>query len=91
MAKEVYTFDARLWLNTEKGGAWIAEYTVGTGQDVVGEYSAWKNASAAKRWFKAKVQEKTTRKSVKLIADNSAPVDAKGKPTKFYGVITFRK
>lgn len=88
MSKTRHTFKARLWANTEKGGAWIAEYLFGTEEDFGGEYTAWKTSSAAKRWIKAKVQEKTPRKSVKLVA--GTVTDEKGKPTTFEGELVFR-
>jgi hypothetical protein len=50
--------------------------------------SAWSNASAGKRWVKSQVQALTPRKSVKMIAGEGK--DAKGKPTSFVGVVTFR-
>jgi hypothetical protein len=90
MAKKItVTFSARIWANTEQGGAWIAEYSVDEEGIVTGEYSAWKNASAAKRWMKAKVQALTPRKSVKLLAGTE--LDAKGKPTSFTGTLIYKK
>ena len=88
MAKKItVTFSARIWSNTEQGGAWIAEYSLDEDNIVTGEYSAWKNASAAKRWIKAKVQGLTPRKSVKLLAGE---LDAKGKPTSFTGELVYK-
>ena len=49
--------------------------------------SAWKNASAAKRWVKAQVQEQTPRKSVKM---NSTKFNEQEKPTAFSGVMEFK-
>jgi hypothetical protein len=90
MAKKVtVTFSSRIWANTEQGGAWIAEYSVDEEGIVTGEYSAWKNASAAKRWMKAKVQALTPRKSIKLLAGTE--LDAKGKPTSFTGTLIYKK
>ena len=50
--------------------------------------AAWSNASAGKRWVKSQVQALTPRKSVKMIAGEGK--DAKGKPTSFVGVVTFK-
>jgi len=89
MAKKVQcTFTANLWLNTEKGGAWIAEYHYGTEEDFKGLYTAWKNASAAKRWLKSVVQEVTPRKSIKMIAGDA--LDEKGKPVSFTGELKYK-
>jgi len=89
--KVVKTFTANLNKNTEKGGAWMAIVNVTTegieGSDVV-NMAAWSNASAGKRWIKSQVQALTPRKSVKMIAGEGK--DAKGKPTSFVGVVTFR-
>jgi hypothetical protein len=92
MAKKVVkTFSANLNKNTEKGGAWMAIVSVTTegidGTEVLNT-SAWSNASAGKRWVKSQVQALTPRKSVKMIAGEGK--DAKGKPTSFVGVVTFR-
>ena len=89
--KVVKTFTANLNKNIEKGGAWMAIVNVTTegieGSDVV-NMAAWSNASAGKRWIKSQVQALTPRKSVKMIAGEGK--DAKGKPTSFVGVVTFR-
>jgi hypothetical protein len=92
MAKKVVkTFSANLNKNLEKGGAWMAIVSVTTegidGTEVLNT-SAWSNASAGKRWVKSQVQALTPRKSVKMIAGEGK--DAKGKPTSFVGVVTFR-
>jgi len=92
MAKKVVkTFSANLNKNLEKGGAWMAIVSVTTdgidGTEILNT-SAWSNASAGKRWVKSQVQALTPRKSVKMIAGESK--DAKGKPTSFVGVVTFR-
>ena len=92
MAKKVVkTFTANLNKNPEKGGAWMAIVTVSTdgieGSNVV-NMAAWSNASAGKRWIKSQVQALTPRKSVKMIAGEGK--DAKGKPTSFVGVVTFK-
>jgi hypothetical protein len=54
----------------------------------ISEYTAWKNASAAKRWVKEQVQKHTPRKSVKMVATGA--VDAKGKPTAFTGALEYK-
>jgi|688.fasta_scaffold308522_2 hypothetical protein len=92
MAKKVVkTFSANLNKNLEKGGAWMAIVSVTTegidGTEILNT-SAWSNASAGKRWVKSQVQALTPRKSVKMIAGEGK--DAKGKPTSFVGVVTFR-
>jgi hypothetical protein len=92
MAKKVVkTFTANLNKNTEKGGAWLATVSVETngieGIDIFLQ-TAWSNASAGKRWVKSQVQALTPRKSVKMIAGEGK--DAKGKPTSFVGVVTFK-
>jgi hypothetical protein len=92
MAKKVVkTFSANLNKNTEKGGAWMAIVSVTTdgidGTEILNT-SAWSNASAGKRWVKSQVQALTPRKSVKMIAGEGK--DAKGKPTSFVGVVTFK-
>lgn len=98
MAKTSRNFTATITLNTEKGGAWLTTYTLTKEQNnglggfitvVVDEnVIAWKNASAAKRWIKAKVQELTPRKSVKLVATK---FDTNEKPTAFKGELTYKE
>lgn len=90
MPKKVMTFDARTVLNREKGGGWLATVVVSNDQDddTKSVVTAWKNASAAKKWLKVKAAEMTPRKSVKLVA--GPDLDEKGKPTKFHGSFTFR-
>ena len=79
---------ATLMLNPEKGSGWLPTFHVlSEGNLTVREVSAWKNASAGKRWIKAKVQEHTTRKSVKL---NPINFDANEKPISFQGDLTFK-
>ena len=88
--KSTYTFNASLILNTEKGGGWLATVSV-VDKDSVPQASfctAWKNASAGKRYIKAMVQQLTPRKSVKLVAGEV--LDAKGKPTSFAGELSFK-
>jgi hypothetical protein len=94
--KSTYLFSASATKNPEKGGAWLAKISLtnnsadsedyGTGTT---ELSAWSNASACKRWIKAKVQAMTPRKSVKMVATSAK--DAKGKPIQFDGSLTFKK
>jgi hypothetical protein len=83
-------FKATLLLNAEKGGAWLATWTLTNDQDdnVVTALSAWKNASAAKRWLKEAVVKNTPRKSIKMTATGA--VDVKGKPSAFVGNLTYR-
>lgn len=93
------TFTATLELNPEKAGAWMAsvfltylddsETSFNSIPNTVGvsEQTAWKNASAAKRWIKTKVQEMTPRKSVKLVPSK---FDEKNKPTAMSGVMEFK-
>lgn len=102
--KEKKKFVANLELNPEKAGAWMASVFVETPinvdatagrlqnsmADSVGEskQTAWKNASAAKRWIKEQVQAMTPRKSVKM---NPTKFDkATEKPTAFSGVMEFK-
>jgi hypothetical protein len=88
--KKVFTFDARVARNMAKGGGWLATVKVSNDQDDVSDSitSAWKNASAAKKWVKEQVQKLTPRKSVKLIA--GPELDDKDKPTRFTGSLTYR-
>jgi hypothetical protein len=93
MSKKVnVTFYAETIKNQEKGGAWIARISItdeGMEAPSTFLYSAWSNASAAKRWIKEKVQELTPRKSVKMIA--STNLDAKGKSVAFVGQIGYKR
>ena len=101
MAKKITKkFTATLTLNTEQGGAWLANVSLLTPAvdsdnpnsmqpaDAVSAEAAWKNASAGKRYIKKMVQELTPRKSVKLVAGTN--LDAKGKPTSFAGELSFK-
>ena len=90
MAKKIqHTFNATLMLNPEKGGGWLAVVSVVGDDEVKAHFTtAWKNASAGKKYIKAMVQELTPRKSVKMIAGNDK--DAKGKPTSFTGELVFK-
>jgi hypothetical protein len=91
VAKKVtYKFAADLTLNAEQGGGWLAVVSVVDENDIAQAMftTAWKNASAGKRYIKAMVQKLTPRKSVKLIAGEA--LDAKGKPTSFAGELSFK-
>ena len=74
---------------SNKASAWFSVFIIEdeSGAAITEIYGAWKNASAVKRWFKAMMQEHTPRKSIKLIP---AGEDAKGKPTSFSGVLTYK-
>ena len=106
MAKKVTAkFNAKIELNKEKGGAWLATVVAErpdsfSGYDVsknlnsiepaigVSEVTAWKNASAAKRWVKTMVQAMTPRKSVKM---NASKFDkSTEKPVAFTGSMEFK-
>jgi hypothetical protein len=93
MAKKVNAnFYGSLVKNTEKAGAWIAEYSIkheGIDTPIKVEQSAWTNASACKRWLKAQVIANTPKKSIKLIATEA--VDEKGKPIYIAGVVAFKE
>jgi hypothetical protein len=83
--------EAELRKNKERGGAWIAEFSVTRAdydKPVIGEYSAWSNASAGKRWLKSMVLEHTNKKSIKMVA--TSEVDEKGKPILFNGEVAFK-
>jgi hypothetical protein len=101
MAKKVAKkFTATLTLNTEQGGAWLANVSLLTplqgvnslnsipDSEAVSYEAAWKNASAGKRWIKAKVLELTPRKSVKMTPN--AFDKATEKPTSFVGALEFK-
>jgi hypothetical protein len=100
MAKKVKKqFTATLTLNTEQGGAWLANVSVLTpiaveigmnstpNTEAVSFESAWKNASAGKRWIKSKVLELTPRKSVKMEAIKIDKTTEK--PTAFLGKLEY--
>ena len=101
MAKKITKkFTATLTLNTEQGGAWLANVSLLTPMvdddnlnsmqpaEAVSAEAAWKNASAGKRWIKSQVLAMTPRKSVKLEATK---VDkTTDKPTAFVGVLEFK-
>lgn len=93
MPKISKTLEAQVQLNPEKGGGWLANVNIYC--DVEGEKTyivelatAWKNASAAKRWVKSVVQNQTPRKSVKM---NACLFDANEKPTCFKGELTYKE
>lgn len=91
MVKKVtHTFHASLNLNPEKGGGWLAVVSVLDDAGVAQAHlaSAWKNASAGKRYVKEMVQSLTPRKSVKMVAGEDK--DDKGRPTSFAGTLTFK-
>lgn len=90
MAKKVdASFKAEICKNTEKGGAWLASYILfKDGTEVGSNTSAWSNASAAKRWVKARVLEHTPRKSIKMEMTMS-DLETK-KPTCFKGELVFK-
>lgn len=90
MAKKVENrFHAEIRLNGEKGGAWLATVTIHdeTGAIAKSECSAWKNASAAKRWVKERVKALTPRKSVVMLGSN---LNDKNKPTLLTGSLIFK-
>ena len=91
MAKKVtYKFTADITLNQEQGGGWLAVVSVVDENDVAQALftTAWKNASAGKRYIKRMVQELTPRKSVKMVAGET--VDAAGKKISFAGELSFK-
>jgi hypothetical protein len=75
---------------TEKGGAWLLSITIfeeGTSVSIYNADTAWANPSAAKRWIKKIVLEKTPRKSLKLSVVKS---DNAGKPILLTGDMTYK-
>ena len=91
MVKKVsYKFTADINLNSEKGGAWLAVVNVVDENNIAQAMftTAWKNASAAKRYAKTMVQQLTPRKSVRMIAGEG--VDEKGRPTSFSGEVVYK-
>lgn len=102
--KQAKKFIAVLELNPEKAGAWMAEVSISNLYDgpnarlgagntdeavVWASRSAWKNASAAKRWIKSQVLENTPRKSVKMVANKFDK--ATEKPTAFSGLLEYKE
>ena len=93
MAKKVtQTFQADLWKNTNKGGAWQLEICVGDAElvKIVGFINPWSNASAAKRWAKEQAIELTGRKSIKWSINENLSLDEKGKPTYYKAEFAFK-
>ena len=101
MAKKITKkFTATLTLNTEQGGAWLANVSLLTPMiddenlnsmqpaEAVSAEAAWKNASAGKRWIKERVQSLTPRKSVKLEVTSE---DENGKPIKISGTLIYKQ
>lgn len=93
MAKKVnVSFEADLIKNTQKGGAWLAEYSVivtGDDKPSVAGINAFSNPSAGKRWLKEQVLAHTNKKSIKMVA--TADKDEKDKPVHFTGVVVFKR
>lgn len=91
MAKKInHNFSASIKLNPEKGGAWLVVISlVDENMEIkTSSSTAWKNATAAKKYVKEMVKFHTPRKSIKLIPNDEK--DAKGKPVKFVGELTFK-
>ena len=97
MAKVAKKFKTTLTKNKDKGGAWLVTIDLMEqqsdglgGKPFVTTYvstTAWSNASAGKRFVKAKVQELTPRKSIKL---ETKAEDENGKPTLIVGEMEFK-
>ena len=91
MAKKIgYVVEASARKNLEKGGAWLATFNIHDEINQEVTYtatSAWTNANAAKRWFKAQVVERTTRKSMKFTV---VATDANEKATAITGTLIFK-
>ena len=92
MAKKINAFfEAELCKNTERGGAWLAEFSVSRDdydKVVVSGRNAFSNPSAGKRWLKEQVIANTNKKSIKMIATEER--DAKDKPICFNGSVAFK-
>jgi len=76
--------------NIEKGGAWLATFTLrneDTVEVVCTATTAWTNANACKRWLKSQVQERTTRKTIKF---ETVATDANDKATVIVGSLFFK-
>mgnify|MGYP003340924791 CR=1 FL=1 len=93
MAKKVSSsLLATLIKNPEKGGAWLAQVALkdeGMDNPYKVETTAWSNASAGKRWVKARTIVLTPKKNCKMISNGQ--LDAKGKPISFVGQIGFKR
>lgn len=88
--KNTWNFVATVTLNPEKGGGWLAKYDLRSDDEFLygsSGITAWKTSSAAKRWVKAKVQELTPRKSVKMFAETA---EDSSKPVAFAGSIQYK-
>lgn len=92
MAKVSKVATVKLTLNPDKGGGWLAELFIDRfGDDGTNEVrivSAWKNASAGKRWIKEQIKERTPRKSIKF---ETLSVGENGKPTSLGGQLTYKE
>jgi len=91
MAKKIgYVVEASARKNLEKGGAWLATFSI---HDEINQQvtytasTAWTNANAAKRWFKSQVVERTTRKTMKF---TTVATDANEKATAISGTLIFK-
>jgi hypothetical protein len=92
MAKKINaSFEAEMRKNTEKGGAWLVEFSV-TRADydkvVVSGRNAFSNPSAGKRWLKEQVLANTNKKSIKMVPTDEK--DIKDKPIAFNGLVSFK-
>ena len=92
MAKKVsQTLTAELRKNVimEKGGAWMLQIKVVEEGTVITEgFTAWANASAAKRYLKQFVVSFTPRKSIKMeVIVKDVPTD---KPLVLEGSLTYK-
>lgn len=87
--KETQVFTANISLNKEKGGGWLAKVTVSKADGSVAhqEFSAWKNATAAKKWVKEQVKAHTPRKSISFIG---ADLNDKNKPQVLTGLLQYK-
>jgi len=90
MAKKVkYTVDAYARKNLRVGGAWLATFAIhneSTQEVIFTESTAWTNANACKRWFKALVLERTSRKTIKVTTIATGEND---KATAIQATLTF--
>ena len=87
--KEERKFQVQIKKNMGDGGAWLSRYSIYKGVDDEDEthFEAHKNASAAKRWVKAQLQEITGRKSMKF---NVIKEDDNGKPITLTGYVMYK-
>lgn len=84
MPKVVKGLIANIVKDNEKGSAWLVQVELSDGSFL---YSAWKNASAAKRKVKEIVLAHTPKKSIKW--NPGEALDEKGKPLSFKGLVTW--